>query len=87
MELVGLGLPLQGPVWTEYARVRGICGCAGEERETLCACSPMRDTRNSYGACFWKPPASLVCYQQFGPNHATAVFFFKRNTHFTPFIE
>lgn len=26
MELVGLGLPLQGPGWTEYARVRGYVG-------------------------------------------------------------
>ena len=26
VELVGLGLPLQGPGWTEYARVRGYVG-------------------------------------------------------------
>lgn len=26
VELVGLGLPLQGPGWTEYARVRGHVG-------------------------------------------------------------
>lgn len=41
----------------------GICGCAGEERETLCACCPIRYTRNSCCACFWTPPASLVYYQ------------------------
>lgn len=35
VKLVGLGLPLQGPGWIVYARVRGICGCAGEVRETL----------------------------------------------------
>lgn len=39
MELVGLGLPLQGPGWTEYARVKGVC--AGEQRETVCACGPI----------------------------------------------
>lgn len=47
----------------------GMCGCAGEEKETLCACSLIRYTRNGYCACFWTPPASLVCYQWSGPNH------------------
>lgn len=60
---MGLGLPLQGPGWTEYARVRGMCGCAGEKRETLCACSPITYTRNSCRACFCTPPASPVSYQ------------------------
>lgn len=45
------------------------CGCAGEERETLCACSPIKYTRNSYCACFCTPPAYLVCYQWSDPNH------------------
>lgn len=52
----------------------GICGCAGEERETLCACSPIRYTRNGYCTCFWTPHASLVCYQWSGPNHFHTFF-------------
>lgn len=37
VELVGLGLPLQGPEWTVYAHVRGR-GCAGEEKGRHCVC-------------------------------------------------
>lgn len=32
VELVGLGLPLQGPGWTEYASVRGYVGVQVKSR-------------------------------------------------------
>lgn len=53
----------------------GICGCAGEERDTVCACSPRRYTKNSCRECFWTPPASLVCYHLSDPNHVHTFYF------------
>ncbi len=70
MELVGLGLPLQGPGWTEYARVRGYVGVQVKRGRHCVHVASLKYTRNSYCACFCTPPAYLVCYQWPGPNHA-----------------
>lgn len=80
MELVGLGLPLQGPGWTEYSRVRGYVGVQVKRGRHHVH---VRYTRNNYCACFWTPPPSLVCYQWPGPTHVHT-FDFKLlvlNTH------
>lgn len=61
VEIVGLGLPLQGPGWTENARVLGgACGCAGEERKTLCAFRPFKCTRNGSCSCSWTLTAVIL---------------------------
>ncbi len=41
MELVGLGLPLQGPGWTEYARVREYVGVQVKKRRHCVHVAPL----------------------------------------------
>lgn len=75
MELVGLGLPLQGPGWTEYARVRGYVGVQ-VKRGTHCVhVAPSDVLKNSCCARFGTPPAFLVCYRLSGLSH---VYTFKQ---------
>lgn len=67
MELVGLGLPLQGPGWTEYARVRGYVGVQ-VKRGRHCV-PPLDVLEIAIVHVFWTPPASLVCHKWSGPKH------------------
>lgn len=66
MELMGLGLPLQGPGWTECACVRVV-----REGRYLHGAPPDGLERGGC-ACFWTPAASLVRCQQPGPDHQPA---------------
>lgn len=60
---MGLGLPLQGPGWTESACVRG--GGYLHQR-------PPGGLARGLCACFWSPAASLACRQQPGADRQPA---------------
>lgn len=68
MELVGLGLPLQGPGLTDYACVRGYVGVQVKSERHCVHVAPLDILERAIVHVF-ATPASLICYQAPGPNH------------------